>query len=53
VLEAVPARVGNRKAITIAHLMGLAAIEMVRTDPKAVGELDALYRYVFSTDTAR
>jgi chromosome partitioning protein len=53
VLETVPLRVGNRKAIAVAHLMGLAVVEMVRTDPKAVGELDALYRYVFSTETAR
>jgi chromosome partitioning protein len=53
VLETVPLRVGNRKAIALAHLLGLAAVEMVRTDPKAVAELDALYRYVFSTETAR
>jgi len=53
VLETVPLRVGNRKAIALAHLLGLAAVEMVRTDPKAVAELDALYRYVLSTETAR
>jgi chromosome partitioning protein len=53
VLETVPLRVGNRKAIALAHLLGLAAVEMVRTDPKAVAELDALYRYIFSTDTTR
>src|SRR3954449_8309539 len=40
VLETAPLRVGNRKAIAVAHLMGLAAVEMVRTDAKAVGELD-------------
>jgi chromosome partitioning protein len=53
VLETAPLRVGNRKAIALAHLMGLAAVEMARTDPKAVAELDALYRYVFSTEAAR
>jgi chromosome partitioning protein len=50
VLETVPLRVGNRKGIAVAHLMGLAAVEMARPDTKAVSELDALYRYVFSTD---
>lgn len=50
VLETVPFRVGNRKAIAVAHLMGLAAVEMVRPDPKAVAELNALCRYVFSTE---
>lgn len=49
VLETVPFRVGNRKGIAVAHLMGLAAVEMARPDLKAVVELDALYRYVFST----
>jgi chromosome partitioning protein len=49
VLERVPVRVGNRKAIAQAHLMGLAAVEMARPDPKAVGELDALYRCIFDT----
>jgi chromosome partitioning protein len=48
VLETAPLRVGNRKAIAQAHLMGLAAAEMVRSDQKAVAELDALYQYVFS-----
>jgi chromosome partitioning protein len=52
-LETVPFRVGNRKGIAVAHLMGLAAVEMARQDPKAVTELDALYRYVFNTETAR
>ncbi|GEO43619.1 chromosome partitioning protein ParA [Skermanella aerolata] len=49
-LQVVPGRVGNRKAIAQAHLMGLAAAEMVRADPKAVAEMDSLYRYVFSTE---
>ena len=53
VLETVPLRVGNRKAIAVAHLMGLAATEMVRPDPKAVAELDALYRYIFDTEAAQ
>jgi chromosome partitioning protein len=52
VLETLPLRVGNRKGIAVAHLMGLAAVEMPKTDPKAVDELDALYRYVFSTEAA-
>lgn len=51
-LKVVPGRVGNRKAIAQAHLMGLAAAEMARPDPKAVAELDALYRYVFNTGNA-
>ena len=51
-LETVPLRVGNRKGIAVAHLMGLAAVEMARPDPKAVTELDALYRYVFSANNA-
>jgi len=33
--------------------MGLAAAEMARPDQKAVAELDALYRHVFSTDVAQ
>jgi chromosome partitioning protein len=53
VLETVPLRVGNRKAIALTHLLGLAAVEMARPDPKAVSELDALYRYVFTTEAAR
>jgi chromosome partitioning protein len=48
-IEAMPVRIGNRKGIAIAHLMGLAAAEMARPDPKAVAELDALYRYVLNT----
>jgi chromosome partitioning protein len=52
-LEVAPVRVGNRKGIAAAHLMGLAAVETARPDPKAVSELDALYRYVFSTEKAR
>jgi chromosome partitioning protein len=52
-IEAMPVRIGNRKGIAIAHLMGLAAVEMARQDPKAVAELDALYRYVFHTKDAR
>jgi chromosome partitioning protein len=53
VVEGLPVRVGNRKAIAQAHLMGLAAAKAVRPDPKAVGELDALYRYIFDTEAAR
>jgi chromosome partitioning protein len=52
-LQVVPGRVGNRKAIAQAHLMGLAAAEMPRPDPKVVIELDILYRYVFSTEAIR
>jgi chromosome partitioning protein len=51
-LQVVPGRVGNRKAIAQAHLMGLVAAEMPRPDQKAVAELEALYRYVFSTEAA-
>jgi chromosome partitioning protein len=51
-LQVVPGQVGNRKAIAQAHLMGLAAAEMPQPDPKAVAELDALYRYVFNTEDA-
>jgi chromosome partitioning protein len=53
VIDAMLLRVGNRKAIAMAHLMGLAAVEAVRPDPKAVSELDALYRYIFHTEAAR
>jgi len=49
VLQVVPGRIGNRKGIAQAHLLGLAAVEMARPDAKAVSELDALYRYVFHT----
>jgi chromosome partitioning protein len=52
-IEAAPIRVGNRKGIAVAHLMGLAAIEAQRPDPKAVAELDALFQYAFDTDKAR
>lgn len=51
-LQVVPGRVGNRKAIAQAHLMGLAAVEMARPDLKAVAELEGLYQYVFSTENA-
>lgn len=53
VIDAMPCRVGNRKAIAMAHLLGLAAGEAARPDPKAVAELDALFRYVFGTEDAR
>lgn len=53
ILQPVPARVGNRKSIAQAHLVGLAAVEMPRPDPKAVGELNTLYRYVFGTEPAQ
>lgn len=53
VIDAMPCRVGNRKAIAMAHLLGLAAGEAARPDPKAVAELDALFRYVFATEDAR
>ena len=49
-LQVVPGRVGNRKAIAQAHLIGLAAAEMARPDPKAVAELEGLYQYVFNTN---
>jgi len=49
-LEVAPCRIGNRMGIAQAHLMGLAATEMVKPDQKAVAELDALFRYVFSTE---
>jgi len=52
VLEVAPGRIGNRKAIAQAHLIGLAAVEMPRPDPKAASELDALYQYIFSTVNA-
>jgi chromosome partitioning protein len=48
-IEAAPVRVGNRKGIALAHLGGLAAVEMPRPDLKAVAELDALFRCVFDT----
>jgi chromosome partitioning protein len=52
VIEAAPIRVGNRKGIAVAHLMGLAACEAQRPDNKAVAELDSLYRYAFNTADA-
>ncbi|MDT8278141.1 AAA family ATPase [Roseomonas mucosa] len=48
-IEAAPVRVGNRKGIAVAHLMGLAACEAQRPDSKAVTELNALYRYALDT----
>jgi chromosome partitioning protein len=53
VLEVAPGRVGNRKAIAQAHLIGLAAFEMAKPDPKAEAELNALYRYLFITNGAQ
>jgi len=50
VIEAAPIRVGNRKGIAVAHLMGLAAVEAKRPDLKAVAELDALYRCVVNIE---
>lgn len=49
-VESLPIRVGNRKAIATAHLVGLAAIEQPRPDPKAVAELESLY-LVLEKDT--
>jgi chromosome partitioning protein len=49
-LEVAPGRVGNRKAIAQAHLIGLAACEMARPDPKAAAEIEALYQCVFNTE---
>jgi chromosome partitioning protein len=51
VLQVAPVRIGNRKGIAQAHLLGLAAVEMARPDSKAVSELKELYRYVFDTET--
>jgi chromosome partitioning protein len=53
VIEAVPIRVGNRKGIAVAHLMGLAAVESKRPDVKAVAELDALFKCILDTLGAR
>ncbi len=48
IIEAAPIRIGNRKGIAVAHLMGLAAVEAQRLDAKAVAELDALFQYFMS-----
>src|SRR4051812_47093879 len=53
IIEAAPIRVGNRKSIAVAHLMGLAAVEARRPDTKAITELDALFWYAFNTAEAR
>lgn len=53
VIEAAPIRVGNRKGIAVAHLMGLAAVEAQRPDAKAVAELDALFRHSLDTVDVR
>lgn len=53
IIEAAPIRVGNRKSIAVAHLMGLAAVEARRPDTKAITELDALFWYAFNTAGAR
>jgi chromosome partitioning protein len=53
VIEAAPIRIGNRKGIAVAHLIGLAAVEAKRPDTKAVAELDALFRYALDTADAR
>lgn len=51
-----PVRIQGRKAIANAVLKGLAAAEAthaktspVRPDPKAISELETLYRYIFHT----
>lgn len=51
--ERLPVRVGNRKGIASAHLMGLGACEAKRPDVKAVSELEALFRYVVDTATVQ
>jgi chromosome partitioning protein len=53
VIEAAPMRVGNRKGIAVAHLMGLAVVEAKRPDAKAVTELEALFWYALNTADAR
>lgn len=50
-LERIPVRIGNRKAIAVAHLAGLAAFEAARADHKAMDELWSLYRYCFDAET--
>jgi chromosome partitioning protein len=52
-IEAAPIRVGNRKGIAVAHLMGLAAVGAKRPDAKAVAELDTLLRCAFDIVNAR
>lgn len=44
-LDRIPVRIGTRKAIAIAHLVGLAAHEAARVDAKATKELMDLFRY--------
>jgi chromosome partitioning protein len=48
-MTAAPVRVGNRKGIATAHLVGLGVIEAPRPDGKAADELLMLYRHAFDT----
>jgi chromosome partitioning protein len=48
-LEFIPPRLGDRKAFPNAHTQGLAVTEYKPHDPKAVQELEELYRYCFGT----
>jgi len=48
-IDLIPPMIGDRKAFPNAHTQGLSAIEVKKTDPKAVKELEELYQYCFST----
>lgn len=49
-IELIPPKLGDRKAFPNAHVQGLAAYEARPRDPKAVTELDALYRHCFGIE---
>jgi len=48
-IDLIPPMIGDRKAFPNAHTQGLSAIEVKKSDPKAVKELEELYQYCFST----
>ena len=49
-LTFLPTALRNRKAFRVASSQGLAVVEVRPRDPKAIGEMEALYRIVFDTD---
>ncbi len=48
-IDLIPPQIGDRKAFPNAHTQGLGVIESKPRDPKAVGEVEELNRYCFST----
>jgi chromosome partitioning protein len=48
-LEFIDCPLGSRKAFSNAAALGLGVVESKPIDPKAVGEIETLYKYLFDT----